>query len=440
MIAWHRTLRGRVTVITSLFVAMSLVVGAVAIVLIQRASLMSTTDELLVARVASIGGGVLPESELDRNEQSFFQVLDASGTVIDASPNLVGDPPVTGPGEIGFSTRTDVPVDDDRFRVLTTEIAERFVVVGENIEDVFESSEATVIALGITIPILVGVLGGLMWWTTGRVLAPVEEMRRDVESIGATNLATRLTVTSNDEIGRLGATMNNMLARLDRSAQRQRQFVGDASHELRSPLTRMRSGLDLARAGHTPVEEAVEAAIAETEKMERLVDHMLFLARSDERAQGSATTGTTPIRRIDLDEIVLSETERLNNRDRVSVDRSAVSGAQVFGDGLQLARAIRNLLDNAERYADREVAISLIEDAGWARLTVSDDGPGVPDDQGEAIFERFTRADESRSADTGGAGLGLAIVREIVERHQGTVRILGSETGARFEIRIPSAS
>ena len=228
--------------------------------------------------------------------------------------------------------------------------------------------------------------------------------------------------------------MNEMLSRLEASVRRQQRFVADASHELRSPLTRLRSELevDMAEAGHAQQRGVLRGLLEEVLWMQAMVEDLLFLARSDARQAAGAFS------RVDLDDLVLSEAKRIQSHQRVEVDLSAVSAAQVIGDPGQLTRAIRNLIDNAERHAASRVELSLQESGEDAVLVVADDGPGIPDREADRIFERFTRLDEARTAGAGGTGLGLAISREIVERHQGSLTLLPTDgLGARFELKIP---
>jgi signal transduction histidine kinase len=221
--------------------------------------------------------------------------------------------------------------------------------------------------------------------------------------------------------------MNDMLDRLQRATERQQRFVADASHDLRSPLARMRARLEI---GSGDVDPLLEDVI----EMQRLVEDLLYLARVDE---GLLAIDAVP---LDLDDLVLREVHRLEARQRVGVDYSHLSGAHVTGDPGQLTRAVRNLVDNAERHATSVVTLSLAESNGTAILTVADDGPGVATEDAEVIFERFRRLDDARSTETGGAGLGLAIARDIVERHGGTVRLEPTGgRGATFEMTMPLA-
>jgi signal transduction histidine kinase len=227
--------------------------------------------------------------------------------------------------------------------------------------------------------------------------------------------------------------MNDMLARVERGVARQQAFAADASHELRSPLTRMRSEIEVELAtGANPDSATLRSVLEEASEMEHLLSDLLYLARSD--AGDQPTRATT----LDLDDVVLEEIGRRRGSERITIDASSVSAAQVWGDPIQLARAVRNLLDNAVRHARHTVTLSLTESGAEAILVVADDGPGIPADQAERIFERFARIDEGRTRRDGGTGLGLSITTDIVARHGGTVRVDPTvPAGARFEVRLP---
>jgi signal transduction histidine kinase len=260
-------------------------------------------------------------------------------------------------------------------------------------------------------------------------------MRAQMAEITASNLGGRIPEPgTGDEIDRLARTMNETLARVEDAVRQQQRFVADASHELRSPLTRIRTELevDLAQPGGDADPTATERSVlVETIGLQRLVDDLLHLARSD--ADATEIVGVS----VDLDDIVLGETRRLVERGEVNVDSRRVSAANVTGVPSQLTRAVQNLLDNAERHASTTVTITLSETDGVARLTVSDDGAGIPEDKRNEVFERFTRLDEARTRDAGGTGLGLAITRDIVERHGGTIR-LADGPATIFVVELPA--
>jgi signal transduction histidine kinase len=231
-----------------------------------------------------------------------------------------------------------------------------------------------------------------------------------------------------------------MLERLEHAAERQRRFVSDASHELRSPVASIRATVEVAqrRGREADWPDVARRVLADDERLERMVDELLELARLDETPEGLPDT------LIDLDDVVLDEVSRLTDRATMLTDR--VSAGRVRGSRSQLERVVRNLLDNAVRHARSTVAVSLGTESGGihatlpvVRLAVDDDGPGISEADRERVFERFTRLQEGRGRDAGGAGLGLAMVRAIVERHGGTVMIDASERlgGARFVVDLP---
>jgi len=289
---------------------------------------------------------------------------------------------------------------------------------------------------------------------TGRVLAPVTAIRREVDAITATELHRRVPATRADEIGRLARTMNRMLDRLQRAQQSQNRFVSDASHELRSPIAAIRQHAEVALAHpeRTGVSELAATVLAEDLRMQHLVDDLLQLARSDERRSAP------PDLPVDLDDLVLAEAKTLRAATSVAVDTTAVSAGQVRGDEAQLARLVRNLGSNAARHARTGISFGVAEADGVVVLTVSDDGPGIPAADRERVFERFVRLDAARTRNigdsgdsggagsagsaggaggAGGAGLGLAIAAGIVDRHRGAIRVTGRST---LEVRLPAVS
>ena len=442
-----RSIRFRITALASVAVAVVLVTGGAALVLVQRNGLINGLDENLTQRaddiVALIEAENLPEELAAGSDEGFAQLVIADGEVLISTPGLRGEPalPFEPPlgSEDAFQTMAVPQVDDDMFRMLTRTVPNVGVLrVGTTYDVVAESAATLISALAWIIPILVLALAVLIWWLVGGTLRPVEDIRLEVAEIEANDLGRRVPQPgTKDEIDRLAKTMNDMLARLEMSVARQQRFVADASHELRSPLTRLRSELevDMSEVAHADQRAALRSLLDEVLGMQIMVEDLLFLARSDAgQANGSFHS-------IDLDDVVLEEAKRIQSHLRVEVDLSAVSGAQVSGDRGQLTRAIRNLMDNAERHAASRVELSLEESGEDAVLVVADDGPGIPYQEATRIFERFTRLDDARTPGTGGTGLGLAISREIVERHQGSLSLLPTDgSGARFQLKIPLVS
>jgi signal transduction histidine kinase len=442
-----RSIRFRITALASVAVAVVLVAAGAALVLLQRNGLIDVLDENLTQRaddiVALTENGDLPQELATGANEGYAQLVGTDGRVLVSSPNLSGEPalPFEPPPDSGDAFQIiEVPtVDDDLFRALTRTIPDVGVLYLGTTYDVVAESAATLIsALAWIIPVLVLALAALIWWLVGGTLRPVEDIRVEVAEIEATDLGRRVPQPgTNDEIDRLAATMNDMLARLESSVGRQQRFVADASHELRNPLTRLRSELEVDIAEATDAEQraVLRELLDDVLGMQVMVEDLLFLARSD------AGRAAPAFHRLDLDDLVLEEARRIQSHQRVEVDLSTVSAAQVMGDPGQLTRAIRNLMDNAERHAASRVELSLQESGEDAVLVVADDGPGIPEEEADRIFERFTRLDEARTSGTGGTGLGLAISRDIVERHQGSLALLPTDgIGARFQVKIPLVS
>jgi signal transduction histidine kinase len=426
-----------------------LVATSIGLVLAERRSLSDDVRETITRRAdelaAMVSSGQLPAVLVD-DEDTRAQVVTPDGRVLSATPSLLRaapilpPPPATPPTGI-LRTVRHLRGGDGAFRVLSRQVhgaAGPVVIhVAGTLDDVDQSSRVLATGLAVTVPPVTAILAALVWSLVGRTLRPVEALRTEVASIGGEDLQRRVPQPAgHDEIARLASTMNGMLDRVESATARQRQFVADASHELRSPLTRIRSELevDLAHPGSADPTVALRGALEEIGALQRLVEDLLHLARSDAGA-------IAPRRRlVDLDDILLGEIGRLRAGGRVEVDGSGVSAAQVEGDPDQLARAVRNLTDNAARHAEQQVTLTLAERHHTAVLTVADDGPGIPTEQHQRVFERFTRLDDARSGATGGTGLGLAIAMDIVRRHHGSIAIdPDHRPGTRFVITLPTA-
>jgi signal transduction histidine kinase len=326
--------------------------------------------------------------------------------------------------------------EDDEFMAVAADAGSYTVIAGRTLDTVTESTEVVTNLLIIGLPILLVVAALTTWLVVGRALAPVESIRREVDAISSADLDRRVpSPPGNDEIARLATTMNDMLGRLERGQARQRRFVADASHELRSPVASIRQHAEVAQAhpDRITVGALAETVAAENLRVERLVDDLLLLTRADEH------TLQLQQRPVDLDDLVFEEAQRLRDGTSLRVDTTRVSAGRVSGDRAALWRALRNLGDNAVRHASSQVAFTLAEQNGAVVLDVDDDGPGIPLADRQRVFERFVRLDDARARDAGGSGLGLAIVAEVVNAHRGTIAIDDSGLGgARFEVRLPA--
>jgi signal transduction histidine kinase len=297
-------------------------------------------------------------------------------------------------------------------------------------------------ALWLGGPVLVMFVGLVAWLLVGRALRPVEQLRATVETISRSTLEQRVEVPpSHDEVARLATTMNTMLERLQRSRDHERRFVSDASHELRSPLASIRAqlevdALDVLDAAGDAIHDAgaIRAGVlADTIRLERIVGDLMELARSEE-------TTARPEGSVALDVVVADEITAVQRSSPIEITADGIDDTVVRGRSDALARVTRNLLDNAVRHAAGRVRVGLHHGDGWAELTVDDDGPGIPAEAEQRIFDRFARLVGSRDRATGGVGLGLAVVRAVVEHHGGTVSYARSPLGgARFAVRLPTA-
>lgn len=447
----RRGVRVRTTVAATLVVAVALGVGAMLLVLQERRSLtrdVTTTARLRAQDVAALVRSASPPSTLNvpANDQSVVQVVDVrTGVVVLATDNVTGEPRISTlvPRTGAFVARSvaGLPVGESSYRLVAHTVdrpSGRVVIYSAaSLTPVHQSTVSLIRLLAIGLPVLLAVVAAVTWLVTAWALRPVERIRREVASIGDRDLDRRVPEPgTGDEIDRLSKTMNAMLVRIENASVRQRRFVADASHELRSPLTAIRSQLevDLAHPGRADWRQSEHDVLDETVRLQRLVDDLLVLAQSD--------TDSLPTRRspVDLDDLVLEETRAVRARGRVDIDLSDVSAGQVLGDADQLRRVLRNLLDNAERHAASVVHVSVREDDSSVALQVADDGPGIPPEQRGAVFERFTRLDNARSRREGGTGLGLAIAREIVEHHGGTLTLLDEPAGATFVVTLPAVN
>jgi signal transduction histidine kinase len=430
-------MRASITILATAVAAIALAAAATGLLAAMERSLVTGRDEAARTRVSDLAvlaqANALPADLPMTDGDDFAMAVDTSGKVIAASANIAQNPPQLTPGPSGRTVNSVLANGEYAdYRVWSASAGPVTVYIGSSLEAVEDAVSAVQQALLLGLPFLLALLAIGTWFVVGRALRPVEAIRAQVSDISSNDLHRRVPETgATNEIGRLAHTMNEMLARLQHSSERERQFAADAAHELQSPLAAFRTHLEVSLAHPDPAQWQQTAAelLRESQRMEQLVRDLLFLSRNESSPKGLA----------DLDDIVLTEAARIRAFTQIRIDTSLVAATPVRGSRDELTRLTRNLLENAERHAATTVTVELTSQSGKARFIVADNGPGIPPGESEQIFHRFARLDDGRGRSTGGTGLGLSIVKNIAERHGGTVCLEPSAQGARFAVELPIA-
>ena len=370
----------------------------------------------------------------------FGQVYNPSGRRLGQSRNMEGRRPIVAFTRPGVSAPKFLTTTDSRLgtvRVLEYPLGGHpplTLIEGQQINQAIAVSSSLAHLLLVVLPLLAVVLAFLIWQVVGRAMNRVEAIRSSVAHV-SNDLAERLPISgSGDELDRLVTTMNEMLDRLEGALVRERQFVADASHELRSPMAALRAAIANPIDDLSDAQLKIGSAFSALQRLELLVDELLTL-------EASSATPAAPAQRVDLDDLLLSEAAHLEWSKNLKVDVSCVSAGQVLALETDMVRVIENLSSNAAHHALNDVKFTLTEEGGTVRLSIVDDGPGVPEEHHKRIFERFFRVDSDRSRSDGGTGLGLAIVRELVERWGGSISVQNTDQGgACFVVELPAAS
>lgn len=395
-------------------------------------TLLAATDKVLSDAALPITDELADDGDIDSDEWPAdlrVQLLDAQGQVFQVSEEAPSDRPLVDLGAVREAADRDAAIRtvndrESRLRVLVVpvpdNVAVAVAVVAAELEPVTDAQQALLAALipaGLAALLLAGAAG---WAVARRGLSPVDQMVAEAATIHAGDLQRRLPVPeTDDEIARLGRTLNAMLARLSQAIERERAFSADASHELRTPLAILRAEVELARnrTRDPPQRDALASALEEADRLAGLIDDLLVLARADaDRLDHRAL--------VDLGDLAAIVASRFAVLARQRAVRITVSGAAVLhGDARGLERALANLVDNALRHtpAGGLVDIGVRPARGGVDLVVTDTGPGVGPDLLDRLFDRFARADLARGRDGGGAGLGLSIVAAVVAAHGGSV-------------------
>jgi signal transduction histidine kinase len=397
-------------------------------------SLLAGVDDATAARVRNIAAALRSDSLDELNSALLttdqrvvaIQLIAPDGKVVARSGSAPETPliPIT---EFDLNLRrgmSDDAVPNDDMRVsgqrVNTASGDYTVLVGGGSEAVEATARTVALLLACGAPIIISVAAAASYWLVRRSLQSVDAIRSRVAEISTSDLAERVPVpTSRDEIAALAVTMNEMLARIEAGHRAQQRFLGDASHELRSPLATIISGLEVAEA-HPELldaELAINTLLPEAHRMQTLIEDLLLLARADEQSLVLRKEQQVPLG--DLAEV---EAARMRRGAGCTI-HTDICPASLVGDPAAVSRVIGNLVDNAVRYAKSRVDIAVGSRGGSAILTVSDDGPGIAPAERARVFGRFVRLDADRARSGGGTGLGLAIVAEVVAVHGGTVTI-----------------
>jgi signal transduction histidine kinase len=436
-----------------------LVAAATFVYVRQRADLTETMDHGLARRsddvaavirrsgpsLARVGSGRVTDPE-----DNFIQLLTPEGRRVDGTRSV--RVPVLSPQEArrasldGTELERELPSIEGTARMLARPLVAGgrplVLVVGVSLADREETLASLVRSFLVGVPVAVLLASGIGYWLAIAGLAPVEAMRRRAKRVSLGRGGERLPLpAAQDEVRRLGETLNEMLARLEESFQRERRFVADASHELRTPLAVLKAELEAAiRIGeHDPeVRESLGVALEETDHLAQLAEDLLLIAR--------AADGRLPVHReqVEVGELLERTRQRFSDRAReqgreIRFDAQGVGS--VWVDPLRARQALGNLVDNALRHGGGEIRLSARRSGKAIEIDVSDEGPGFPAELELHAFERFTSGDRERTRS--GAGLGLAIVRAIAEAHGATATIVdtgaaGATVRLRFALAAPA--
>jgi signal transduction histidine kinase len=452
---WSLSLRVRLMIIGLAGVGTALIMGGLAFFGALTYSVDRTLDNETLATEQEVAAMVnenrLP-SPIPVSGAQVVQVVDAQQRVIGGSLTADRLTPLLRPNELARALGGEAVVVDGvrlgitgplRVRAIQTgpAAAPVSIIVGLPFGDVLATRTALRNALLITFPLLLGALALIAWRVIGWTLRPVEQLRAVAEKISRTRRISgpprseRLPVPpAADEIRALAVTLNEMLDRLAEAQERQRSFVTDAAHELRSPLASIQAQLEVAQrlgeGGTLPADLMVDV-----KRLAGLVEDLLLLARADADTRPPARLSP-----IDAGGLVTEVTKAYSDA-RVPITVAASEQLMIMVDADELRRAVGNLIDNAVRHARARVDISAFVDQDQAVISVSDDGPGIAPEDRERVFERFTSLDDARGRNSGGAGLGLAIVREFITRAGGSVQLTASQPpwSLRAELRLPLA-
>jgi len=444
--------RWRLTAAFALVMAVVLAATGLFVYQRQKSNLDQTINRALRARGADVAALAqqsdtgLADARAGATRVQLAQLIDYRGRVVDNTPGVprrtLLPAAALAAARSGRTVMQDVRFAGQPVRLLAGRVRaqdQRFVsVVGQSLEERNRalSDLGGVLLVGGPVALMLASLAG--YFLIGGALRPVEAMRRQAQRISAADLDQRLPPAGgNDELGRLGRTLNEMLQRVQSSVERERTLVSDASHELRTPLAVLRTELELIgreRPAGPELQRAIGSAIEETDRLSRLTDDLLLLARADD---GQFAIAPRSVPAATLLEQAADRARRQPAAAGKQITIDAAPEIEVLADPARVGQAIDNLLTNALRYATASVQLSARNGGPFVELHVTDDGPGFSADFLPHAWERFARADTARTDD--GTGLGLAIVRVIAEAHGGQAHAEDTPSGADVWFTLPAA-
>lgn len=459
----RRSLRARLTAAAAVVIAVGMAAAAMLLVWRVHSVLAADLDATLTRQVYAVAADVAAGDRTPRVPRGAavstgLQVIDADGNVTASSGDIDGQARLffTTPGASNAAISTVSAAGlDTPYRVAalagTSPSGPITIYVGSPTTALTNSTTQLGTALTLGVPTMVVLLAIVGWWLLGRALRPVDTMRRQAAAIPGTDLQRRLDLPAAHDLRRLAETFNDLLGRIETTAERQRRFLADAAHELRTPLAALRTRLEIdlrhPPTGPTAVTDASQTqhqAWQQVIRLGDLVDDLLQLARLDAEPHLHR-------RPVDLEDLVWEAAREARGHTPAHIDTTGISPVRVLGDPAALKRVVRNLLANAQRHARHTVTVHLSIDpptpsttahaasgTPTVTFTVADDGPGIPTADRQRVFQRFVRLDEGRTRDAGGAGLGLAIVADIVAAHDGHVWIDDNHPGARLCVQLPT--
>jgi two-component system, OmpR family, sensor kinase len=445
-----RTLRGRLTLVFALVTAVLCLLVGVLVDFQYRNALRDALDDGLVTRFDNLEGQLATSGDLAvepslPDAEAFAQIVDVDGEVVSAAPRALLERRVLTKGELEEARTSRITIEraaapgDQRSRLLAGPAGQRglglVVVVGTTLQEAIDAQHRLELALVIGLPLLAAIVSIAGWFLAGAALKPVRDLVEEADEISAVaarGQGQRLSVPeTGEELAELARHLNELLARIEAALEHERAFLDDASHDLRTPISIVRSELELARMQIDDDDQlagALDSALEEVDRLDRLAVNLLVLART----RSAGPPRPEPVELGDLSRRAAEAVARSRDGDSVPVE--VTGSAQVRGDEDAIERAVLNLVENAARHADRRVDVAVSSDDDHAVVAVSDDGPGFPPELVGQAAGRFVRG----TGDEHGAGLGLAIVDAIAVAHGGDIEIENRpDGGAEVQLRLP---